>query len=204
MRVVVCPHPPVLLREVGGADDETAELRGACREALEPVVAAEPGTVVVVGGAASLEVGRRLLDECGWTGSIQLLAVGEDSSDADLQRLATELRHRADVAVLLLGEGSARRRASAPGCLDERAFPFDDIVADALDSGESGELRSLDDALARDLLVSGRAVFRLLGWMGEPDRADLSYRDDPFGVSYFVATWELGPPPAGSSRRSDA
>ena len=49
--------------------------------------------------------------------------------------------------------------------------------------------------LARDLMVGGRSVLRLLGTLGLPDgpeAAGLTYRDDPFGVSYFVARWTVG------------
>jgi len=225
--VVTCPHPPLLLRPLSGTQDVVEELRVACLTALQPVVSVNPAVIVVVGGAdragewdadtpvdvrrfgttgprtgpglpLSLGVGRWLLDEVGWTGRTELLAVCWDTSDGDLEALAARLLARADrenLAVLLLGEGSTRRGATAPGFLDERAFPFDDVVADALDSGEGGELRSLDDTLARELMVSGRAVFRLLGQLvastDRPASAELDYRDDPFGVSYFVATWQL-------------
>jgi hypothetical protein len=49
----VVPHPPLLLREVGGLVDPVAELRTAARAAVEAVVAGdrEPDEVVTVGGA---------------------------------------------------------------------------------------------------------------------------------------------------------
>jgi hypothetical protein len=44
-------------------------------------------------------------------------------------------------------------------------------------------------------MVLGSAVLRLLGGVAlaqrSTPRARLSYRDDPFGVSWFVATWQL-------------
>ena len=56
-------------------------------------------------------------------------------------------------------------------------------------------LLALDVALARDLLVAGRAAWQALagaaldappagGW-----HARLTYDDAPFGVGYFVAAW---------------
>jgi hypothetical protein len=44
-------------------------------------------------------------------------------------------------------------------------------------------------------MVGGRSVLRLLGTLGlspGPETAELTYRDDPFGVSYFVARWDVG------------
>ena len=48
---VVCPHPPLLLRELSGAQDAVPELRAACHQALEAALGSRPDVVVVVGGA---------------------------------------------------------------------------------------------------------------------------------------------------------
>jgi hypothetical protein len=122
-----------------------------------------------------------------------------DAADGELDAVVGQLRDLAgrsgSLAVLLLGDGSTRRGDKAPGFLDPRAFPFDDAVAQALSDGDAPALRGLDVDLARDLMVGGRSVFRLLGALGHPDgpgAAELTYRDDPFGVSYFVARWTVG------------
>src|SRR6516165_8951669 len=51
----VCPHPPLLVPEVTGADgpgaDELRRLRAACREAVAVLLGAAPDLLVVVGGA---------------------------------------------------------------------------------------------------------------------------------------------------------
>ena len=89
----------------------------------------------------------------------------------------------------------ARRGEKAPGFLDERAFSFDDAVADALAAGDPGPLRDLDVTLAAELMVGGRSVLRLLGLLGDrarPTHAALTHREDPYGVSYLVARWDLG------------
>ncbi|MCY9783051.1 hypothetical protein KIK06_04000 [Nocardiopsis sp. EMB25] len=48
----VCPHPPLLLRELTGAQDVAADLRGVCESAVS-VLLSTPGLdrIVVVGGA---------------------------------------------------------------------------------------------------------------------------------------------------------
>lgn len=219
---VVCPHPPLLFRELVGQHDVAAGLRGACRAAVTTLLAASPDRVVVVGGAdepgafptsmpvgvrrfgttgpgpaepglpLSLGVGRRLLGDAGWAGPLELLGVAWDASAAELDRLAEALSAgTVRTGLLLLGDGSARRGEKAPGFLDDRAFPFDDSLAAALATGDRRALHSLDGDLARDLMVGGRSVFRLLGRLGDPQRAELRHRDDPFGVSYFVACWSF-------------
>lgn len=229
LRVALCPHPPLLLRELCGATDSVPALRTACRTAVADLVAERAddpiGEVVVVGpterpgpvdvagaidvrrfGTAgprsaagstllqALGIGTRLLQEAGWTGPVSFHAVARDAEQRDLEQLAEELLGRSGAAVLLLGDGSARRGEKAPGFLDERAFGFDDAVADALAAGDAATLRDLDTALAAELMVDGRSVFRLLGLLGDrcgPVRAGLTHREDPYGVSYLVARWDL-------------
>lgn len=226
LRVALCPHPPLLLRELSGAADAVPALRTACRAAVADLVAVSPAEVVVVGAGEpggpvdaggvvdvrrfgttgpraapgtglpqSLGVGRRLLDEAGWTGPTSLHAVGWDAGTPELAGLADELLARPGTALLLLGDGSARRGEKAPGFLDDRAFGFDDAVADALAAGDPGPLRDLDVTLAAELMVGGRSVLRLLGLLGDrarPTHAALTHREDPYGVSYLVARWDLG------------
>ena len=226
VRVALCPHPPLLLRELSGAVDAVPALRDACRAAVAELADPHPDEVVVVGAAEhagpvdaglaldvrrfgttgprtapgaglpqSLGIGRRLLDEAGWRGPTTFHAVSWDAGPDEVAALADDLLGRPRAALFLLGDGSARRGEKAPGFLDERAFGFDDAVADALASGDPGPLRDLDRALAAELMVGGRSVLRLLGLLGDrrrPTRAALTHRDDPYGVSYFVARWDLG------------
>lgn len=222
--VALCPHPPLLLRELTGREDVAAELRAACLDAVARLLATGPREVVVLGGhdsggpvdpglpldvrsfgtthprvagpalPLSLGVGRRLLDESGWSGPTTMTALAWDAEAGALDPLAEELAGRSGVAVLLLGDGSARRGEKAPGFLDERAFGFDDAIAQALARGDAPALRDLDARLARELMVGGRSVLRLLGRLGERRglaEAALLHRSDPFGVSYLVASWEL-------------
>lgn len=51
LSAVVCPHPPLLFRELTGAEDVAAGLRAACCEELAAATADDPDVVVVVGGA---------------------------------------------------------------------------------------------------------------------------------------------------------
>lgn len=98
-----------------------------------------------------------------------------------------------NVALLVLGDGTARRSVKAPGYLDARAEPFDAAVTAALRSGDPALLEGLDADLGVELLAAGvpawRAVGRLLA--GNAYDADLLYHDDPYGVAYHVAVWTV-------------
>lgn len=221
----VCPHPPLLFRELTGLEDVAADLRGACLEAIAALRGVD--VIVLVGGARaagswgsderfdvtkfgrtqarpsersdlplSLGIGARLLDEAGWTGPRELIAVARDASAADLGVVASGLAARPErVGLLVMGEGSTRRGQSAPGYIDSRAPVFDRRIGAALRQGDAAVLRDLDVELADELMVLGRSSFQLLGHAA-PDgaAATVLYEKDPFGVMYFVAVWQLGCP----------
>lgn len=220
--VVLCPQPPLLFRELGGRADPVAHLRTACGEALRSALGAETAAAVVVavsdvagavdgsltpdvrrfggsGPAASpglplgLGVGRRLLDEAGWSGPTELVGIEADADAETLRALASDLSRRPErLVVVLLADGSARRQQTGPGTLDERAFPFDAAVGEALRGGDFQALADLDVGLADELMVLGGGSFRLLGEIGRlarPSAAAVLHEDDPFGVLYLVAIW---------------
>jgi hypothetical protein len=94
------------------------------------------------------------------------------------------------VALLVMGDGSARRSTSAPGYLDERAADFDADVAAAL-AGGRGDALTVDGWLAEQLLAAGAPAWNAAGRLlrGRTFAADLLYADAPYGVGYFVAVW---------------
>jgi hypothetical protein len=166
------------------------------------------GSVAPVGAGAlplSLGLGAMLLDQGGYQGPRRLLAVGADEPASACAALGAELAAgAARTALLVMGDGSARRTLKAPGHLDPRAEPFDAEVERAVRAGWLGALLELDEALARDLMVTGRPAWQVLagamldgadgdGADGDGAGADgaavseVLYRDDPFGVAYLVA-----------------
>lgn len=148
----------------------------------------------------SLGLGAMLLDQAGYHGPRRLLAVSPDDLASACASLGAELAAgTARTVLLVMGDGSARRSLKAPGHLDPRAEPFDEQVERAVRAGRLGALLGLDEALARDLMVTGRPAWQVLAG-AMPDfsgtdgaRADgasvteVLYRDDPFGVAYMVA-----------------
>ena len=149
----------------------------------------------------SLGLGVTLLDQGGYRGSRRLIAVGEDEPTSACAVLGAEIAiGTVRTALLVMGDGSARRSLKAPGHLDPRAGPFDARIERAVRTGRLGALLDLDEALARDLMATGRPAWQVLaGAMPDGTGADGSgadgalvaevlYWDDPFGVAYLVAS----------------
>ena len=104
-----------------------------------------------------------LLDQGGYRGPRRLFAVGPDAPAGACAALGAELAAgTARTALLVMGDGSARRSLKAPGHLDPRAQPFDAEVEQAIRAGRLGALLELDEALARDLMASGRPAWQVL------------------------------------------
>jgi hypothetical protein len=99
---------------------------------------------------------------------------------------------RPRVALLVVGDGSARRGASSPGYGDPRAEAFDAAVARSLAGADVDGLLALDPLLAADLLATGRPAWQVLAGaaQGADWRGEVLYDAAPYGVSYPVAVWE--------------
>ncbi len=218
---VVCPHPPLLIPEVAaGAAPELDDLRAACATALTAGLGAAPERVVLVGpgpvtavwaadapgalpgfglpGPApllplSLTVGRWLLDSVGWDGPRELQTIDATAEPPECIALGEALAAGPPALLVILGDGSARRSAAAPGHLDDRAESFDAAVAGALAKADGEMLLALDASVAADLLAAGRPAWQVLAgaaravggdWEGTL-HADVA----PYGVGYLVASW---------------
>ncbi|MCO6006382.1 hypothetical protein NE236_15445 [Actinoallomurus purpureus] len=214
----VCPHPPLLVPEVAnGAAAELDGLRAACGEAVRRLGAADRLIVVGSGphaldfgaGAAgtlrpygvdltfgagepvlplSLTIGRWLLGDR----PAVFRSVAEDTPTAECLRIGADLAALPGTAALLvMGDGSARRTQAAPGYLDPRAAAFDTTAATALAVADGAALAGLDPALATELWAAGRASWQVLAGAAGDGRFDAALLADvaPYGVGYFVASW---------------
>jgi hypothetical protein len=201
----------MLVPEVAsGAADDLAELRKACEDAVAGLIALDPDRIVVLGDGAldgerdeeaggslagfgvdvragggtdelplSLTIGAWLLDRAGWSGP-RTYSTGEP-----------EVAGR--VALLVMGDGSAKRTTTAPGFFDERAEGFDAAIASALATADAAALAGLDLALGAELWVAGTPALKTLGRMTKDAAITPRLRSNtaPFGVGYFVAEWVL-------------
>lgn len=122
-----------------------------------------------------------------------LRAVAADLPPADCLRLGAELAGLAPrVALLAMGDASARKATGVPGAADPAADSYDAEVAAALAAVDPGRLARLDPALDGELLIAGRAAWQVLAGAaaGAALRGRLRCAVAPYGVSYLVASWE--------------
>jgi hypothetical protein len=111
----------------------------------------------------ALGIGALLLDRAGYDGPRALWSIGGSAPPAECARLGQDLAAPAErIALLVMGDGSARRSESAPGYLDERAEPFDAEVERAVRDGDMPALAALDPALAHGLMAAGRPAWQVL------------------------------------------
>ena len=140
----------------------------------------------------ALGIGALLLDDAGYTAPRILHGIAEHEPVADCLAFGREIAASAPrVALLAVGDGTARRSASAPGYLDERAAPFDETVERAVREADLTAIAALDPALAASLLAVGRPAWQVLAGAvsaGRP-QTEILYSDAPFGVAYLVATF---------------
>jgi len=207
---------PDLIAVVGGAPadheygaEASGDLRGfgvrAAVGAGEPVL------------PLSLTVGRWLLERAGVLGSVgsdrgsggpvrgsggavrgpaepavTFRAVSQRAPAADCLRLGAGIAGRAPrVALLAMGDASARRARAAPEVPDPRAEEYDEDVAEALAAADARWLARLDPALDDELVVAGRAAWQVLAGAANGQRLHgrLHCMAAPYGVTYLVASW---------------
>jgi hypothetical protein len=157
---------------------------------LAPATGGVPLAPGAGGVPLALGLGAMLLDQAGYRGPRHLQAVGQDEPAGACAKLGAELAGSgARTGLLVIGDGSARRTLKAPGYLDPRAAGFDSGVERAIRAGDLAALLDLDQALARDLMATGRPAWQVLaGALPAPAPAtEVLYCDDPFGVAYLVA-----------------
>jgi len=230
VRAALCPSPPLLASGVTGQDVLLPELRAACAAAVSWLLAADPDAVVVIGPATAtatwpsdsvpdlsmhapaaypgpstlplaLAIGAQLLDAAGYSGPRVLASVAQSASPGACLELGRELAAAAPrVALLVMGDGSARRSAAAPGYLDERAEPFDATVEQAFRDGDLAALTALDPDLARDLLASGRPAWQALAGALSPVSRPAAPQTAVPRVNAIRAP--AIPPPPGSAHAS--
>jgi hypothetical protein len=204
----------------GGAAPELDSLRAACDSAVRRVADAGAPVIVLGSGAStidyesllrvsfspwglpdgaaadplplSLSVGAWLVNRVlGQTDACRMVTIAADASPEECAGLAKRL-DTGPYTLLVMGDGSACRGVKAPGYDDPRAQPYDESVARALAAAGVDALLGLDPDLSAKLMVAGRAPWQVLAFAaaGTAWRASLTYDDAPYGVAYFVATWE--------------
>lgn len=161
-----------------------------------PGVRVQLGSGVAAAGdplPLSLLVGAWLVGQSGVARlPVSGLTVDPASSPADCEALGRAVAQTGErVALLVMGDGSARRSEHAPVHLHPRAAAFDAAVAAALGTADRQVLAALDPDLATELQAAGRAPWQVLAGAtgGCAWRAGIRYDAAPYGVGYFVSCW---------------
>ena len=144
----------------------------------------------------SLTIGRWLVDRAGrGPADLRLLAIAEAAPVAECLAAGARIAARAPrVALLVMGEGPARRVQGVPGAADPEADRYDAEIAAAFAGADARALAALDARRSAGLLVSGRAPWQVLAGAAEGGfRGQVTYTGAPFEVSYLVATWHREP-----------
>lgn len=207
----VCPHPPLLVPELAGAAaPELDAVRAACAAAVDALT---PYDVLYVVGS---DTGLRATSFAPWgvdvavdvpeplplavlagawltRGRYRSFVAVDPSLDADeCATFGAELAASAErVALLVMGDGSARHDVKAPGYVDPRAAGFDAAIHEAFAAADLG---ALDVGLADELLAAGRAPWLVLAGAAKTVAAQAKSVGDamfvaPYGVGYHVAAW---------------
>ena len=141
----------------------------------------------------SLTMGSWLVSQSKAAGLPTVLrTVSADESLSGCLELGQEIAAGNDrVALLVMGDGSARRSEHSPVHLHPRAEIFDSTVAAALSLADTTTLAALDPELASELKAVGRAPWQVLAGAtaSASYTGELLYHAAPYGVGYFVAAW---------------
>ncbi|WP_062348148.1 hypothetical protein [Herbidospora yilanensis] len=201
--------PLIVPSLAGEAAGELDPLRAACAEAVAVLRSAAPDLIAVVGGAdvgrvyppsaagtlrpwgadvtvgsgtpvlpLSLTIGRWLLASSDVPLHLETLRHGTppEGCRAVGERVAA-LAPR--VALLVMGDGSARLTEKSPGYLHPGAAAYSRRLEAALVAGRTA---ALDPGEAAEMWAAGRAAFQTLpAWPFVP-----LYSDAPYGVAYYV------------------
>jgi len=134
--------------------------------------------------------------------SVMLRAVAVTASPATCRRLGGRLAGLAPrVAMLVMGDASAKKAIGVPGAPDTEAEDYDVAIAAALGAADAAALARLDPDRAAELRVTGRAPWQVLaGAAAGTDglRGRLRLQTAPYDVSYLVASWAAGPDAAAA------
>ncbi len=142
----------------------------------------------------SLTIGAWLLARQEFVGSVSAVSIATNYPISACIEMGEQIARETSkhTALLVLGDGSARRGPKAPGYIDSRAHAFDTAIGEALGAGMPKELLELSGALAGELLVAGRSSWQVAAaaiGSAATVNSELLFSDDPYGVMYFVAQW---------------
>jgi hypothetical protein len=137
----------------------------------------------------TLTLGAWLLDAAGWAGPTDGLALGVG---ADAVGAGKQLRDcDVDLALVVIGDGSARLTTASPGYVHPDAVRWQRAVAEVFRRGDASALLDLDADRAVQLMASGWAPWQLASAsLGDASiSVPVFATDERYGVGYIAAAW---------------
>ncbi|WP_338892707.1 class III extradiol dioxygenase subunit B-like domain-containing protein [Rhodococcus sovatensis] len=129
---------------------------------------------------------------------VDVRLVEQTAEETECRRLGRELREEMDSdgrvwGLLVIGDGATTLTEKAPGSFDSRAAHVQAQIDDALATADLETLATLDRRLCHDVGARSVAAWQTLAGVVGTDRLDTRtlYRGAPFGVGYFVGTWDV-------------
>lgn len=140
---------------------------------------------------ASLGVAAYFLDEASSSQARRYVSVTGSMTPQQCAEVGRRLAIGAPTALLIVGDGTARRDEKAPGYLDPRAADWDGRALQALSDMDVESLLALDPAEATELWADGRAPWQVLAGAAasSPLRGGIRLADTRYGVQYCVGRW---------------
>ncbi|KZF05513.1 hypothetical protein A2J03_05635 [Rhodococcus sp. EPR-157] len=130
--------------------------------------------------------------------SVDVRLVEQNADSDECRRFGRELREEIDSdgrewGLLVIGDGATTLTEKAPGSFDGRAAHVQAQIDDALASADLETLATLDRRLCHDVGARSVAAWQTLTGVVGTDRLGprTLYRGAPFGVGYFVGTWDV-------------
>jgi hypothetical protein len=153
------------------------------------------------GGTGGAGTSRADRAEAG-AAAVLMRAVAVSAPPGACLRLGVRLAGLAPrVAMLVMGDASAKKAIGVPGAPDPEAEGYDARIAAALAAADAGPLARLDPAQAAELRVTGRAPWQVLAGAAAGTqglRGLLRHHSAPYDVTYLVASWAAGPAAAAA------
>jgi hypothetical protein len=143
----------------------------------------------------SLTIAARVLDDVGWRGRRRHVALSAADGAHRHAAVGARIAESAErVAMIAMGDGSAKRTTEAPGYFDERSGAFDAAVVAALAGGDAPSLLDMSPDIAAELWVAGLPAWQALAGALDHDAVvgvQVTYDEAPRGVGYFVVDWAI-------------
>ena len=141
-----------------------------------------------------LAIGAALLDDAGWAGATSYRLLNTAISSSEAAAYGAQLDDGdSRVGLLLLGNGSAKSSAKAPGSFDPNSEQFNAALLAMIEQGDRIAMSGLSADAAREQMSDVRLPLQVLAGVGSLGAAAgvIGYANEFRGVYYVCAAFNL-------------